>query len=473
MSRTSKSVTAVLLALALAALAVPVGLNLVPAFLAEVTGTATTTSIPAAQQSPTVPATLSGISALAQSAPLPSPDAVAKSLDAALATSKGDFTAVVLDAATGKELYNRNATAGRIPASNLKLLTALAALKTLGADTTLPTTVLAGSTPSSLVLRGGGDSLLTTAASDPSQVLGRAGLATLAAQTAGALKAAGTTGPVTLTVDDTLFTGPALNPHWVQGDVDAGEIAPIYPMALYGGRPDPAGPPALRPQDSAVTVGRAFAQALAAAGVQVSGDVARGTADDGAHTLGEVRSATVGEQVGYLLQNSDNYVAEVMGRLVSIAKHQDGSTTAAIAAVKSTVASMGVNTSGLVLTDCSGLAEGNLVSAQQLTQAVLLMASDPDENLRAGLLGLPIAGLSGTLEARYRDAATLAGAGVVRAKTGTLNEVLSLSGYVVDASGRLLVFSFIGNSFTEGSSSAKANVDAAATILAGCGCTGP
>lgn len=175
MSRTSKTVTAVLLAAALAALAVPVGLNLAPGFLADIRGGAATTSVPAAQQEPTALATLGGISALSQDAPLPSNAALATALDAALATDKGDFTAVVQDAATGQELYSRNGTAARIPASNLKLLTSLAALKMLGAGTTLPTTVLAGPTPSSLVLRGAGDSLLTAGPSDPAAVVGRAG----------------------------------------------------------------------------------------------------------------------------------------------------------------------------------------------------------------------------------------------------------------------------------------------------------
>lgn len=221
-----------------------------------------------------------------------------------------------------------------------------------------------------------------------------------------------------------------------------------------------------------MTVGQAFADALAAAGVQVAPGVSRGTAGDGAATLGSVSSASVGEQVQYLLQQSDNYVAEVLGRLVAVAAGKPGSSTAASEAIRSAVATVGLDIKGLVLDDSSGLAAGNRVSARQMTAAVTLMAEDPNPDLRQGLGGLPIAGLSGTLNNRYQDVDTVAGAGLVRAKTGTLNEVLSLSGYVVDADGRLLVFSFIGNSFTEGSSAAKPLVDAAATVLAGCGCKG-
>ena len=71
------------------------------------------------------------------------------------------------------------------------------------------------------------------------------------------------------------------------------------------------------------------------------------------------------------------------------------------------------------------------------------MTSGTDPRLRAALSGFPVAALTGTRGDRYTDAASAAGAGLVRAKTGTLNTVIALSGYVVDADGRLLVLSLI------------------------------
>ncbi len=100
---------------------------------------------------------------------------------------------------------------------------------------------------------------------------------------------------------------------------------------------------------------------------------------------------------------------------------------------------------------------------------VRAITSGADTRLRAGLAGFPVAGLTGTLGDRYMDAATARGAGLVRAKTGTLNTVIALSGYVVDADGRLLVFSFIGNGLTPGAAN-KAALDRTASVLAGCGC---
>jgi serine-type D-Ala-D-Ala carboxypeptidase/endopeptidase (penicillin-binding protein 4) len=105
-----------------------------------------------------------------------------------------------------------------------------------------------------------------------------------------------------------------------------------------------------------------------------------------------------------------------------------------------------------------------------LAEVVRAITTGTDTRLRAALDGFPVGGLSGTLGARYGDATTSGGAGLVRAKTGTLNTVLALSGYVVDSDGRLLVFSFIGNGLTPGAAGNKEALDRAATALAGCGC---
>src|SRR5207302_4223638 len=94
-------------------------------------------------------------------------------------------------------------------------------------------------------------------------------------------------------------------------------------------------------------------------------------------------------------------------------------------------------------------------------------ASEPA--LRGLLDGVPVAGATGTLEKRFRAKTTLAGAGVVRAKTGTMAGVNGLAGTVVDAQGRLVMFAF----FTERARSpsrAEAALDRLASILAGCGC---
>ena len=186
--------------------------------------------------------------------------------------------------------------------------------------------------------------------------------------------------------------------------------------------------------------------------------------------LAEVQSATVAQQVDLMLQVSDNYLAEALGRMAAVAAGQPGSNDGATAAVRAQLAEAGIPSDSMQLVDVCGLAMGNQVSARQFAEVVRAITSGTDSRLREALDGFPVAGLTGTLDARYGEESTAGGAGLVRAKTGTLNTVLALSGYVVDADGRLLVFSFIGNGLTPGAAGNRMALDRAATALAACGC---
>lgn len=477
MGRTSKAVTSGLLICALAAVTVPAGLHLIPAFLPQ--NPAAVAVLPAAQEMPTAIGSISGVTPLAGDAPLPDAAKLATDLQQSLTfDGEGTFSVYVADALTGQKLYSQKGEAAATPASNLKLLTAAAALETLGPETRFSTRAVAGSSPEQLVLVAGGDAMLSDGGGDTAKTMGHAGLEDLARQTAMALATAGVKGPVTLSIDDTLFTGPALNPDWADGDVDAGEIAPIFPMALNAGRLAPEVLSGPRPQDSAVAAAEAFAHALEAAGVSTTGAISRAKAPLAANgstagavqpgtVLGSVESATVAQQVQYMLAESDNYVAEVMGRMAALKLGKEASNSGAIAAVREVVESLGVSLDGITMTDACGLAVGNLISPAQLVKVLTLMLADPGSNIGLALPGLPIAGLSGSLQQRFVSGPELGGAGLVRAKTGSLNSVTGLSGYVVNAHGRLLVFSILGNGFSDGAAAARPVADAAAAVLAG------
>ncbi|GAA1778686.1 D-alanyl-D-alanine carboxypeptidase/D-alanyl-D-alanine-endopeptidase [Pseudarthrobacter sulfonivorans] len=468
---------AALLALMLA-LAVPAAVVVAPGFIGP-EPPAAAPATPAWQLPPAALSARQGLSPLTDSAPAPLPEAVTAQLDSLLKSDgDGSFTGLVQDALTGNVLYDRGGSENRVPASNMKLFTAVAALRALGPDHRFSTRVVAGSDATKVVLTGGGDVLLSAGESAPDQVMGHAGLASLAAATVAALQANGTTGELSVLVDDSLFSGPALNPAWADGDVAAGEAAPLYPLALNSARYNPAVTTGPRPQDSAVTAAEAFAGQLkaagAAAGLTVAAGVGRsaapGTVNGATVQLAEVQSATVAEQVGLMLESSDNYLAEVLGRMAAAAAGAPASNDGATAAVRAQLAELGIATPAMRFADVSGLAMGNQASARQLADVVRAITTGTDRRLRAALDGFPVAALSGTLDARYEDASTSRGAGLVRAKTGTLNSVIALSGYVVDADGRLLVFSFIGNGLTPGAAGNREAVDRAASALAACGC---
>ena len=108
-------------------------------------------------------------------------------------------------------------------------------------------------------------------------------------------------------------------------------------------------------------------------------------------------------------------------------------------------------------------------TARLLLVAILRMASDPKHPELGPLLrGLPVAGRSGTLAPRYRDADTRAGAGAVHAKTGRVLGVASLAGIVTTKDGRRLAFSVRGPA--QGLAAGEQAVDRVAATLATCGC---
>lgn len=485
-----RSWSLVLLSVLLVVLAVPAAVLVAPGFLGP-EPPAPASPAPEWHQAPATLSPAQGLAPLDGSAAVPLAASVSAQLEPLLkADGGGTFTGLVQDALTGQVLFDRGGSENRVPASNLKLLTAVAALRSLGPEHRFTTAAVAGPAPGQVVLVGGGDVLLGPGESNGDQVLGHAGLATLAARTVQALEKDGAAGEIKVLVDDSLFSGPALNPAWESGDVAAGEVAPLYPLALNSARYDPAVTTGPRPQDAAMNAAEEFAARLrtagAAAGLTVAAAVERSPGPAAAATpatagpegegpgqlpvLAEVQSATVAEQVNLMLRDSDNYLAEALGRLTALADGLPGSNDGARVAVGDQLASAGLATDAMKLVDVCGLAMGNQVSARQFTEVVRAITSGTDTRLRAALDGFPVAGLTGTLDTRYGGDATARGAGLVRAKTGTLNTVLALSGYVVDADGRLLVFSFIGNGLTPGAAGNKEALDRAATALAGCGC---
>ncbi|HEX8922912.1 MAG TPA: D-alanyl-D-alanine carboxypeptidase/D-alanyl-D-alanine-endopeptidase, partial [Pyrinomonadaceae bacterium] len=133
-----------------------------------------------------------------------------------------------------------------------------------------------------------------------------------------------------------------------------------------------------------------------------------------------------------------------------------------IEVVKTFLRGAGIEPRGtFVQADGSGLSRHNYITASGTTQLLTYMSTH--RYASAFREALPIAGVDGTLRTRLRG--TLA-AGNLRAKTGTINAVASLSGYVTSAAGERLVFSIILNNYPEESSSRRSHIDAIALLLA-------
>ncbi|MGW1836577.1 D-alanyl-D-alanine carboxypeptidase/D-alanyl-D-alanine endopeptidase [Streptomyces sp. NPDC002067] len=398
-------------------------------------------------------------------------------------------TASVIDVATGRQVFGAEPTAAAVPASTVKLATAVAALTTLGDGHRIETTVVTapdaaddgkggerpkgskdakgsenakGGKPAAerIVLVGGGDPTLTARAGDGGPDA-PASLRALADDTARALAKRGRK-KVSLGYDTSLYAGPADHP--IGPNENLARVTPL--MADEGRLDDSTSGPAPRAADPAADAARAFAARLEKRGIDVDGAPSAARAPKGAVRLATVRSQPLGALVERMLTHSDNDIAEALARQTALGAHRPASFSGAGTAVRQALAAQHLPLTGARFDDGSGLDRDDKVSAELLAR-LLLHASAPDRpELRPIVTGLPVAGFTGTLGSRYADTP---GAGAVRAKTGTLTGVNTLAGTVVDADGRLLVFAFMTNGTGDAQGAQKA-LDTLASAVANCGC---
>ncbi len=369
------------------------------------------------------------------------PDAASlqQRVDAVSQAGVGTISYSVTDLA-GDQLLARDADAGRIPASSWKILTALAALSAYGPDHRFDTKVVTSTTatdpttPVDLILVGGGDPLLT--ATDP-RVPGQASLPDLADQVVQSLSQTGQT-QVSLGFDDSLFAGPQWNPSWAP-EYAGGDIAPISALSC-----DPYGGPS---DNTSLNTARTFQKLLADRGLTVTMANLAGHLTSDFQVLGRVESPPLSQLVSFILSSSYNFGAEVLLRQVSVAAGGDGSIAASREALTAFLQGQGLWTDQMSVDDGSGLSRSDRVSASVLTTAIRAAWKDPQ--WRSVLAALPVAGATGTLTGRFDDPAEAGGRGVVHAKTGTLYDVNTLTGFTQTTSGAVLVFSFMVNDVTD------------------------
>ncbi|WP_173872190.1 D-alanyl-D-alanine carboxypeptidase/D-alanyl-D-alanine-endopeptidase [Streptomyces albus subsp. chlorinus] len=388
-----------------------------------------------------------------QQVPPPTTSALADTLEPLLKDgSLGSVRhASVVDAVTGRQLFSQDAAEVSAPASTIKLATAVAALSARGETYRIATRVVVEGERVTLV--GGGDPTLRAKDLDG-----------LAERTARALRKRGVR-TVTLGYDTSRYRGTDQHPIGPNEN-----IARVTPLMVNEGRTDKSDHgPAPRTADPARDASRRFADELREAGVSPKGAPERRKAGKDARKLAVHRSAPLGALVERMLTHSDNDIAEALARQTALAEGEPAGFAGAGRAVKRTLRGLGLPVEGARFHDGSGLDRTDRVSPALLTR-LLTLAADPDRPaLRPVLTGLPVAGFTGTLGARYGGERGEPGAGLVRAKTGTLTGVNTLAGTVVDADGRMLAFAFM-TSGAPGRDAAQESLDDLASALANCGC---
>jgi D-alanyl-D-alanine carboxypeptidase/D-alanyl-D-alanine-endopeptidase (penicillin-binding protein 4) len=403
-----------------------------------------------------------GVIALADTAPKPTTNKLAAVLAPFVADPNlGAFTGRITDALTGAQLWAQGASIPMQPASVNKLLTTAAALLTLDRDARLTTTVLTDpDTPGLLILKGGGDPTLSAAApSTPTWYRDAARISDLADQ----VRRAGVA-VTAVQVDATAFSGPTMAPGWDPLDILNGDIAPMEAVMLDGGRTQPVSVDSRRSATPALDAGRALAASF---GVDAAVTFVTAPAA-GAKTIATVQSPPLMERLHEMMNDSDNVMAESIGREVAAAKSRPQSFTGGVQAVLGQLDGAGIDTAGAALVDSSGLSIDDRLTAETLDEVVGAAAGDKTPALRPLLDLLPIAGGSGTLSNRYLDTDPgRAAAGFLRAKTGSLTGTNTLAGIVTDASGRVLTFALMSNN---AGPTGRTAIDALAATLRSCGC---
>ncbi|CAL9462350.1 Carboxypeptidase [Nocardiopsis dassonvillei] len=388
------------------------------------------------------------------------PERIADVIDDPMADSglEEGLSAFVADGDTGAVLYERDPDTPAVPASTTKIATAIAVLDTVGPDHVLTTTVHFDSERGMAVLRGAGDATLTTTV-DSAAYPQVASLEVLAERTAAALAEQGVD-TVSVGYDDSLFTGPDTGPSWKPGYITEGSTASVHALLHDSGRI--SRDTSFRVPDPPLATAEEFAKQLREAGLTVEGTPSEAPAQG--DPIASVDSAPMTALVEHMMLASDNNMAEALGRIAALESGGEGSFAGGAEATHRVMESYGID--GVELSDNSGLSPENRITPRALVEMIRVAAEHPD--LNAAITGLPTSNSTGTLGNRYTEGTPVHDvAGLVRGKTGTLNDVSALAGTVHDQEGNMFVFAFVANSpGVQGY-----QLDPLAAALARCGCS--
>jgi D-alanyl-D-alanine carboxypeptidase/D-alanyl-D-alanine-endopeptidase (penicillin-binding protein 4) len=154
------------------------------------------------------------------------------------------------------------------------------------------------------------------------------------------------------------------------------------------------------------------------------------------------RSPDLNDIVYYTNQHSDNALAEATLRLMGFQKFGDQSLDSGKRAVLEHLSKIGFDTEHLTYMDGSGLSRAHTITP--ISQVKFLSSLMNEKYYKNFYDSLPIGGQTGTLKRMFVYGN---GNGQVFAKTGTLNKVKTLAGYIKTNSGKTLVFSLLVNNF--------------------------
>jgi len=447
------------------------------------------------------------------------------SVGAAPALAGASTGMIVRDANSGKVLYQTHSDLRMVPASNMKLLTSVAAFGILGPDYRFDTRLLTNGTQrgdklnGDIYLQGSGDPTLQPADLDAfAASLAQRGIRQIHGR---------------LLLDDSAFDSVPFGQGWSWDDELFAFAAPISALNYTV---DPEGdinvvrvevrPGASKtspavisvyPATNAVTlinntttgdatalsvnrragsnqivvsgtiaakgetysrqitvddptqmVGALLYAALKEHGITVRGDIGKAAPPANAEVLASKISAPLSELAVTFLKLSNNSYGEILTKAMGRQAQGKGDWESGLQTLHKYLQQQGINTDALRQVDGSGLSRMNQVTPEQLAAVLLVARKQPWFNAWHNALpvaGVPALMVGGTLRNRMINTPA---AGRAYAKTGSLTGVSSISGYVDSATGRPLVFSMISNNYLVPGAQIKALEDKMVVTLASC-----
>lgn len=376
------------------------------------------------------------------------------SFAAAVSTFAGtlDPTSCLVVQLDGVEVGSHNPDGPVIPASNQKLLVAAAALEVLGPDHVFTTEVRGGPVEGGVVagdlyLVGGGDPVLTTD-DYPAETINRYPVlnATSLDTLADSVAAAGITRvDGNIIGDGSRYDDEFFHPSWPE-DLYVTEAGPFDALLVNDAR--------FLTDDWQVAndpnagAAEEFGRLLEERGITVGGEITTGTAPADATVVASTDSQPLPAIIAQMQGSSDNNTAELLVKEMGVAGSATGTTAAGASAAAAALAAIGLDTTGLVIDDGSGLSNNNRVTCRLLTG--ILERYEPGDQFAAGL---PVAGQDGTTLSDVFVGSAMEDRLI--GKTGTLHNipfnadppaVKALSGYLPVEGGGTIEYAFVLNS---------------------------
>lgn len=361
------------------------------------------------------------------------------------------------------DIYGRQPEMTLVPASTLKVLTGMAALARLTPQFQFVTEVRAdrpvvdGVLDGPLWLVGAGDPLLATkdyADSFRNQPQVYTSIDVLADRIAAAGIREIRGG---ILGDESRYDTVRYLPTWKPGYRTDNEIGPVSALAVNDNFTQFRPKKTIAAEAPARHGASVLTELLRGRGLVVA-DPAEGVAPPAATAVASVTSPPLQEIVGQLLRESDNLTAEMLTKELGRRFGDAGSWPEGTEVIKATIAEVGLPAQGYAAVDGSGLDVTNRLSCSVLMDALDLIG-------RAGPVtaGFAIAGQTGTLSQRFKGSPA---EGRLRAKTGSLNFVSGLVGFVDAADDRTLEFALLANGLPNRTEAGRVLQERVGAILA-------